>query len=252
MKPVIGITSYIKKDVFRNYSQVGYEYIDKIEKANGIPMIIPVLQKYDEKELNKIIDFIDGIIFTGGCNVESQWYGEKPLKEEPKEDLLRNHFERDLFLAAKKRKKPILGVCRGCQLINVMQGGSLVQNIDNQLKTEVYHKGTGCKIDEKIHKVTLCGNYLLKDVYNEGEVQVNSFHEQCIKKVGPDLKVAAKCCEDGVIEGVEYEGDFYMTGVQWHPEGMEDEKQFKLFEEFVEICSKNEEALNKEDLEIYQ
>ena len=61
MKPVIGITSYIKKDVFRNYSQVGYEYIDKIEKANGIPMIIPVLQKYDEKELNKIIDFIDGI-----------------------------------------------------------------------------------------------------------------------------------------------------------------------------------------------
>ena len=72
MKPVIGITSYIKKDVFRNYSQVGYEYIDKIEKANGIPMIIPVLQKYDEKELNKIILAIDEIIFTVRCNVQSQ------------------------------------------------------------------------------------------------------------------------------------------------------------------------------------
>ena len=165
MKPVIGITSYIRKDVFRNYSQVGYEYIDKIEKANGIPIILPLLQKYSEEELNRLIEDVDGIIFTGGCNVKSNWYGEKSLEKEAKEDDLRNKFERDLFLVAKKKKKPILGVCRGCQLINVLQG------------------------------------------------------------------------EDGVIEGVEYEGDFYMAGVQWHPEGMED--QLRLFQEFVEICSQN-------------
>lgn len=235
MKPVIGITSYIRNDVFRNYSQVGYEYIDKIEKANGIPMILPVLQKYGEEELYRLTEGVDGIIFTGGCNVESKWYGEKSLKREAKEDDLRNKFERDLFLAAKKMKKPILGVCRGCQLINVLQGGSLVQSIDIELNTEVYHKGTGHKIDEKLHKVTLCENSLLKNIYNESEVKVNSFHEQCIKRVGSNLRVAAKCCEDGVIEGVEYEGDFYMAGVQWHPEGMED--QLSLFQEFVEICS---------------
>lgn len=248
MKPVIGITSYIRKDVFRNYSQVGYEYIDKIEKANGIPMIIPVLQKYDEEEINKIIDCIDGIIFTGGCNVESQWYGEKPLTEEAEEDDLRNYFERDLFLASKKRKKPILGICRGCQLINVLQGGSLVQNIESQLETEVYHKGTGHKIDEKLHKVYLCQNSLLKDIYNKDEVQVNSFHEQCIKKVGSGLKVSAKCCDDNIIEGIEYEGDFYMAGVQWHPEGMED--QLEIFEEFIEICSKNQCMYNDRNMSI--
>ncbi len=237
MKPIIGITSYIIKDVFRNYSQVGYEYIDKIEKANGIPIILPVLQKYNEEELNRLIESVDGIIFTGGCNVESKWYGEKSLKKEAKEDDLRNKFERDLFLAAKKKKKPILGVCRGCQLINVLQGGSLVQSIDSELNTRVHHKGTGHRIDEKLHKVRLCANSFLKDIYNENEVQVNSFHEQCIKRIGSDLRIAAKCCEDGVIEGVEYEGDFYMAGVQWHPEGMED--QLQLFHEFVEICSQN-------------
>ena len=101
----------------------------------------------------------------------------------------------------------------------------------------MYHKGTGHRIDEKLHKVTLCENSFLKDIYNENEVQVNSFHEQCIKIIGSNLRVAAKCCEDGVIEGVEYEGDFYMAGVQWHPEGMED--QLRLFQEFVEICSQN-------------
>ena len=248
MKPVIGITSYIKKDVFRNYLQVGYEYIEKIEKANGIPVILPVLQSFDEEELERLIDSVDGIIFTGGCNVESRWYGEKPLKEETREDSIRNNFERELFLAAKKKKKPILGVCRGCQLINVMQGGSLVQNIDGQLETEVYHNGIGCSINEKIHKVALSNGSILKNIYNKEEVQVNSFHEQCIKKIGTDLKATAKCLDDGVIEGVEYEGDFYMAGVQWHPEGMED--QLKLFEEFVERCLNDKQLYNKMNINV--
>lgn len=248
MKPVIGITSYIRKDVFRNYSQVGYEYIDKIEKADGIPMILPVLQRYDESELARLIDGVDGIIFTGGCNVESQWYGENPLAEETEEDQIRNKFERDLFKAAKKKKKPILGICRGCQLINVLQGGSLVQNIDRQLDTKVYHKGEGYKINEKLHKVALCENSLLKCAYNDKEVVVNSFHEQCIKRVGSNLRVTAKCCEDGIVEGVEYEGDFFMGGVQWHPEGMED--QLQLFCDFVEICTNSENAKKEAGISI--
>ena len=242
MKPVIGITSYIRKDEFRNYMQVGYEYIEKIEKANGIPMILPVLQNYDKEDLKKFIDSVDGIIFTGGCNVEAIWYGEAPLFKETEEDGIRNYFERDLFIEAKKNKKPILGVCRGCQLINVMQGGSLIQNIDKQLHTEVYHKGEGYKINQKLHKVTLCEGSLLKNAYNnEKEVVVNSFHEQCIKNIGSNLKVTAKCCEDGIIEGIEYDGDFYMGGVQWHPEGMDD--QIKLFEDFVQICSNKEKVI---------
>lgn len=241
MKPVIGITSYIIKDVFRNYSQVGYEYIEKVEKANGIPMILPVLQEYDEDELNKFIDCVNGIIFTGGCNLKSQWYGEKPLENETEEDILRNRFEKDLFLAAKNKKKPILGICRGCQLINVMQGGSLIQNIESQLNTVVYHKGTGCRMSEKLHKVILIDDSHLKSIYKDREFQVNSFHEQCIKQIGTDLKIIAKCCEDGVIEGIEYEGDFYMIGIQWHPEGMDD--QLKLFQEFVKTCSKSSDRL---------
>lgn len=236
MKPIIGITSYTRKDVFRSFSQVGYEYIDKIIRAGGIPLIMPVLQKYDLEELDKLLNYLDGIIFTGGCNVDSSWYGEKSIEEQYEEDNLRNKFERDLFMLAKREKKPMLGICRGCQLINVMQGGSLIQKINNEVSTKIYHKGNGQKIYEREHEVCLEKDSVLKDIYKEDKILVNSFHEQCIRKLGKNLKITAKCCEDGVPEAVEYQGDFFMIGIQWHPEALED--QIELFKRFVEVCEK--------------
>lgn len=236
MKPVIGITSYIKKDVFRSFSQVGYEYIDKVERSGGIPLVLPVLQEYDLEELNNFIDYIDGIIFTGGCNVDSTWYGERSIDEQSEEDNIRNKFERDLFIIAKKKKKPILGICRGCQLINIMQDGSLIQKIDNEVNTKIYHKGCGQKISEREHEVCLENDSSIKKIYNEERICVNSFHEQCIKRLGKSLRITAKCCDDGVPEAIEYVGDFYMMGIQWHPEALED--QMVLFKEFVEVCNK--------------
>ncbi|MDO5516662.1 MAG: gamma-glutamyl-gamma-aminobutyrate hydrolase family protein [Clostridium sp.] len=236
MKPIIGITSYIKKDVFRSYMQVGYEYVDKIQRAGGIPLVVPVLQKYDIEELNKIIDYVDGIIFTGGCNVDSSWYGEKSIDEQSEEDNLRNEFERDLFIAAKKMKKPILGICRGCQLINVLQDGSLIQNIDDEVDTRIHHRESGQTIYEKGHEVCLENDSSIKEIYNEDKIYVNSFHEQCIKKLGENLRITAKCFADGVPEAIEYEGDFYMIGIQWHPEALED--QMELFKKFVQVCDK--------------
>lgn len=236
MKPIIGITSYIRKDTFRNYSQVGYEYIDKIEKAGGIPMIIPVLIKYDHNELNKIVEGIDGIIFTGGCNVDPLWYGEEPREKIKEEDKLRNNFEKDIFIVAKKKEKPILGVCRGCQLINVLQSGTLIQNIDKELETSIDHTGTGKKIYEKKHIVTINKDSMCNYIYKKNCVKVNSFHEQCIKQLGHNLKIVARSIEDGIPEAIEYDGDNFMMGVQWHPEALED--QLELFEKFINICSK--------------
>lgn len=234
MEPVIGITSSIKKEEFRAYSNVGYEYIDKIQKAEGIPLEIPVLINFSMETLNRLVDSLDGIIFTGGQNVDSLWYGEQPLIEQCIEAELRNKFERALFFAAKNKRLPILGICRGSQLINVLQGGSLVQDISKQINTKIDHSGVGRKLGEKQHFVYLEENSLIFKILRKRKISVNSFHVQCIKELGENLKVTAKS-EDGIIEAIEYEGDFFMQGVQWHPEALED--QLSFFKEFVNICS---------------
>lgn len=234
MKPIIGITTSIKKGPFRSYSQVGYEYIDKIEKSGGIPLEIPVLQDFTIETLNHLMNSFDGIIFSGGGNIDSLWYGEQPLEKQNIETELRNSFERALFFAAKEKKVPILGICRGSQLINVLQGGSLFQNIDMQMSTEIDHEGLDKKIEEKQHIVYLEKDSILAKIFNKSKISVNSFHVQCIKQLGENLKVTAKS-EDGISEAIEYMGDFFMQGVQWHPEALDD--QFPLFKEFVKVCS---------------
>ncbi|EKQ50193.1 MULTISPECIES: gamma-glutamyl-gamma-aminobutyrate hydrolase family protein [unclassified Clostridium] len=234
MKTIIGITSSIKKETFRIFSNVGYEYADKIHMAGGIPLEIPVLINVSIETLNRLVDYLDGIIFTGGDNIDPLWYGEQPLFEQCIETKLRNKFERALFFAAKNKRLPILGICRGSQLINVLQGGSLFQDIKTQVNTKIDHSGAGLKLEEKQHFVYLEKNSLLTKIYNKEKISVNSFHIQCIKELGEDLKIAAKS-EDGITEAVECKGDFFMQGVQWHPEGLED--QMPLFKEFVRVCS---------------
>lgn len=234
MKPVIGITSSIKKETFRVYSNVGYEYIEKVERAGGIPLEIPILINSAIETLDNLVESLDGIIFTGGDNIDSLWYGENPLVEQSIETKLRNEFERALFFVAKNRRIPILGICRGSQLINVLQGGSLYQDISKQINTKIDHSGVGRKLEEKHHLVFLRKDSFLTKVYKKNELLVNSFHVQGIKELGENLKVTAKS-EDGIIEAIEYKGDFFMQGVQWHPEGLDD--NLPLFEEFVSICS---------------
>jgi putative glutamine amidotransferase len=241
MKPVIGITTYINKDLFRSYSRVGYEYIDKIEKSGGIPLEIPILQDFTIELLSHLMDSFDGIIFSGGGNIDSLWYGEQPLEKQSIETELRNRFERALFFVAKEKKVPILGICRGSQLINILQGGSLFQNIDIQMNTEIDHEGVDKKIEEKQHIVYLEKDSLLAKIFNKSEISVNSFHVQCIKQLGENLKVTAKS-EDGIPEAIEYEGDFFMQGVQWHPEALDD--QLPLFKEFVNVCDQKRHIKN--------
>ena len=133
------------------------------------------------------MDSFDGIIFSGGANIESLWYGEEPLEKLSIETELRNNFERALFSVAKKKKVPILGICRGSQLINVLECGSLFQNIDKQMNTEINHEGVDKKIEEKQHIVYLEKDSLFAKISNKSEISVNSFHVQCIKQLGEKI-----------------------------------------------------------------
>lgn len=235
-RPIIGITSSIRKDQIRKFLHVGYGYINNVERAGGIPIVLPVLKNLTSEAINNITDFIDGIIFTGGENVDSLWYGEEPLEKQSLEAKLRNNFEKALFFAAKSKRLPILGICRGNQLINVLQGGSLFQSIDKQLGTKIDHKGVGKKLSDKQHSVFLEKNSLIYKIYGKSCIGVNSFHSQCIKDLGRNLKITGKS-EDGIPEAIEHVGEIFMLGVQWHPELLDD--HCKLFKEFIDICSNN-------------
>lgn len=183
------------------------EVFDKL----GI-LLIPVIS---EKNLDEICNMCDGLVVTGSKNdVHPKYYGEKPIaNKEYKFDeypLVKKLVE--LFYAA---KKPILGICAGIQEINVIFGGTLMQDIPN-------HKLK----DQSKHKIKLNKESFLYDVYNEEIIEVNSYHKQCVKSVAPNFKVTA-ISDDGIIEGIENNN---VIAIQWHPEVLYD---MKLFEKFI-------------------
>jgi len=153
---------------------------------------------------------LDGLVLQGGADISPRAYGEEPRKPEWAGDAARDRFEIALVLAFIAAKKPILGICRGAQLINVALGGSLHQDIPN-------HRSDG--YDQHSHRVRLeAGSHLAKLYGETGPRQVVSIHHQAINRLGRDLVVEAHSEEDGVVEAIRSRGPTYICAVQWHPE----------------------------------
>jgi putative glutamine amidotransferase len=153
---------------------------------------------------------LDGLVLQGGADISPLAYGEEPLKPEWAGDPLRDRFEIALVKAFTDARKPVLGICRGAQLINVALGGSLHQDIPN-------HRSDG--YDNHCHRVRLEAGSALARLYGEtGPRQVVSIHHQAIKRLGRDLIAEAHAEEDGVIEAIRSRGPSYVAAVQWHPE----------------------------------
>ncbi|MBX7231478.1 MAG: type 1 glutamine amidotransferase [Bdellovibrionales bacterium] len=159
---------------------------------------------------------LDGLILQGGSDVSPTNYQESPIQPEWSGDFIRDQYEIALIQEFKARKKPILGVCRGLQILNVAFGGSLYQDIETQIPQSLVHKNWSI-YDENIHSVELKRDGYLHCLYKNLKHEVNSIHHQAIKKLSPQMNVEAQA-EDGVIEAVKYMGDTYIVGVQWHPE----------------------------------
>ena len=181
-------------------------------------------------------DRFDGFVFAGGEDVDPGLYGEQKKYESVNVNRARDDFEQGLLDLALRQRLPILGICRGTQLINVKFGGTLYQDLTQDVSPEFEHRQTKSRSDT-VHTVTLTDpeSRLAQDF--RGSCRVNSLHHQAIKRLGRGLKVTAHS-EDGLVEAVEAADDYpFLLAVQWHPEEITAQsEQLRIFEQFVSAC----------------
>lgn len=163
-------------------------------------------------------EHLDGLVLQGGSDLAPETYGEKPLAPEWAGDRVRDVYEMDLFNAFVAAGKPVLGICRGCQLINVALGGTLYQDIATQVPQALEHRDAQ-KYDLQLHRMSLVQGTRLAQLYpNVSQATINSIHHQAIKELGRDLVVEAVAVPDGIVEAIRWRGPSYVFGIQWHPE----------------------------------
>ena len=188
---------------------------------------------------------LDGVLFAGGEDVDPAFYGEQRKYESVQVNRARDEFEMGLLKQALKRRLPILGICRGAQLINVDFGGTLYQDLDQDAAPGFDHRQTdsGMARNEFSHTVTITEPRSLLAGAVHGSCRVNSIHHQAIRHLGRGLKVSAHS-EDGLVEAIEAADDYpFLLAVQWHPEEIVDHhEQRQILEEFVQKCRERSES----------
>lgn len=224
MKPLIGLTpQYDDGDV--KFS-LKLAYSEAIIKAGGIPFVIPINTKKEYVE--EVLEKIDGVLITGGDDVDPARYGEERTEKCGSISPVRDEFELTVAKLAYRKKIPTLGICRGVQVMNVAFGGTLYEDMPGHMQT--------LPRDEAVHAVALTG--ILNEICGES-INVNSFHHQAVKDVSPDMTVCAMS-DDGYVEGIYLKDAEFYVGVQWHPEHMINNHIHaeKLFKAFIDVCKK--------------
>lgn len=220
MKPIIGITPWEKGEPSRHY-ELGRGYCDKLIASGCIPLILPFAP---EEDAAAMLAVCDGLLLSGGEDIDPARYGEETLPACGAVSPERDAFEWALLREAERRALPVLGICRGAQILNAFYGGTLVQDIESQLSLPKALHSPGDY--ETRHPVAIRPQTRLAAMLGAGKYAVNSSHHQCVKDT--HLTVAATDAH-GVIEAIELPGERFVLGVQWHPERMEDGRIFALF-----------------------
>ena len=167
------------------------------------------------------VDILDGLVLQGGNDIAPQTYGENPLNPGWSGDRIRDRYEIALFEEFVHQGKPVFGICRGCQLINVALGGTLYQDIATQVAPTVTHRCDE-RYENLFHGMRLIEGGWLASLYpNAGVGRVNTIHHQAVKALGRNLVVEAVSEPDGIVEALRWQGASFVAGVQWHPEFMD-------------------------------
>jgi putative glutamine amidotransferase len=207
--------------------------------AGGVPWMVPLLHD-DLGTLRCVYDRLDGVLLAGGVDMSPSAYDERPHPKLGNIDPARDTVELTLARWALEEGKPVLGLCRGLQVINVAQGGSLHQDLHAQIPEGIKHDyfpTAGFERDYLAHEVELVDGTRLAKTFRAPRVAVNSMHHQGVKRLGSDL-VAAAVAPDGLVEALEMKGDAFVVGVQWHPEVLEkkDPRTLDLFRAFTDAA----------------
>ncbi|MBC8162887.1 MAG: gamma-glutamyl-gamma-aminobutyrate hydrolase family protein [Roseiflexaceae bacterium] len=239
MQPVIGIPCATIRDkewcpLLHGHRQT---YIDAVVRAGGVPILVPLID--NQRALRRIYDMLDGVLLAGGGDVNPTLYGEEPIPELGTIDELRDIVELPLVQWALADGKPILGICRGVQVLNVALGGTLYQDIPAQLASTVHDQSyTSQDWTHMAHDLQLAEDSDLAELFGTTEFPTNSLHHQALKDVAPGLR-AVGWAPDGVVEAVESTDDRFIVGLQCHPEALQGEADPRwqaLFRRFVERC----------------
>ena len=238
--PVIGIpaASYVDQEYSATptYRFNGH-YPAALAECGALPLVIPL--NLPEEMLRAIFERLDGLCLPGGVDVDPAEYGESAHPELGAVDAPRDRTELTLARWALEEDLPVLGICRGIQLLNVAAGGSLYQHLPAQLPETRRHN---YRLQESAwetptHEVRVEPGSKLAEAVGEQALKTNSFHHQAVKNVAPGFRPTA-WAPDGVIEAIEHDGKPFAVAVQWHPEGMfrGDIYARRIFEAFVEAC----------------
>ena len=230
-KPIIGISAYPKTyeaatgpTLLHTASRY---YVEAVERAGGIPVVLPVV---DPDDVEEMLDAIQGVVMTGGGDVQPSLYHATPAPETHNVDPRRDAFDIALLRSALDRDIPVLAICRGMQVANVALGGTLVQDVGNVsgVRHDQHERG-----HEGVHKVKLEADSHLAEALGETELDVNSIHHQAVLEAAPGSRAVA-WADDGTVEAFEIEGNQHLIAVQWHPELLEDApEQQGLFRQLV-------------------
>ena len=204
--PVIGISCGRSES---GAATLSANYTNAVFRSGGIPLIFPTV--VDSAMASILIHSVDGIIFSGGPDLDPSYYGETVWNETVEVDTLRDVSDLLLMRAALASGKPVMAICRGEQLMNVVLGGTLVQDIPTQVDTMVKHSGGA------LHRIGVEKGSVLYELFGQDSLTVNSTHHQAVKELAPGIRVTARA-DDGIIEAYEY-GD-QVIAFQFHPEGM--------------------------------
>jgi putative glutamine amidotransferase len=167
------------------------------------------------------VDALDGLVLQGGADIAPESYGETPLNPAWAGDRIRDRYEISLFEEFVRQGKPVFGICRGCQLINVALGGTLLQDINTQVPDSLLHRSEQ-RYEDNFHAMrVLAGSWLAGLYPGTGITRINTIHHQAVKALGRDLVVEAVSEPDGIVEALRWTGPSFVLGVQWHPEFMD-------------------------------
>jgi putative glutamine amidotransferase len=226
LAPIIGVTATLKEDPelvetrpLGSFVRADLDYVAGVAGAGGVPMVLPPIAGAAEEMAHGI----DGLLLTGGSDLGPGYYGEEPLPELGVTLPERDTFEIAVLRHALELGMPVFGICRGMQVLNVILGGTLYQDLPSQFHPELIAHRQQMPKWQWTHEVEVDAGSEVAKIMETTDLRVNSYHHQAIKDLAEDLVAVAHAC-DGVVEAVEYRdlSERWLVGVQWHAESMRD------------------------------
>lgn len=233
MNPVIGVSSNLNGEVL----SVSTANVHAVARFGGVPIVLPNLL---EAEVEVIASMLDGLLLTGGGDIDPTLFGEEPHPRLGSIVPERDAFEVQLIQKMLEKNKPILGICRGAQILSIAAGGDMYQDIYSQSSEQLLQHDQQAPNWHATHFVHVTKGSILHDAAGVEEFKVNSFHHQAVRHIPNGFSVSG-IASDGIIEAFESGNHSFVMGIQWHPESLlmkDDLVSAAIFERFIEACAK--------------